>query len=229
MCIINKSKSKHPLIFIHIPKCAGGSIKYFFNITSEDSNNFGHRNLKFYSKNAEIKNFFKFVSLRNPWDRLVSLYKFRIDNSERHGGNYWKKIKKSKMNFKDWIVYLEQAPKINRFFHQNYIDFISYNGNIKIDYIINFHDLNNDFKFIKILSTAKNRNTKMGLHKKQLQCHKSNHKNFKHYYNSKTIEIVAKIHKRDIDLFGYDFDNYKHANYEPFKNYKKIQSILNHN
>jgi len=229
MSIINKTKAKHPLLFIHIPKCAGGSVKYFFNISRHGSDNLGHHGLKFYNKNFEINNFFKFVSLRNPWDRLVSLYKFRITNCERHGGNYWRKIKKSKMNFKDWIVYLEQEPKINKFFYKNYVDFISCKKSINIDYIINFHDFDKDFKFIKILSTNKNRNTKMGLEEKKIYYHTSNHKNFKYYYNSQTIEIISKIHKRDIDLFGYDFDNYKKANYEPFKNYKKIQDILDQN
>jgi len=35
----------------------------------------------------------------------------------------------------------------------------------------------------------------------------SKHKDFRDYYDSETIDKVAKHWRKDIELFGYDFDN----------------------
>ena len=227
MAILNKKKSLYPLLFVHIPKCAGGSIKYHFHISYLNRNNFGHVPLRFYEhafKNFNYDKYFKFTSLRNPWDRLVSLYHFRTENSHRHDGDYWSHVK-NKMNFNDWIQYLEDFPKINSLYYETYFDYLSDDDEkINVDFIINFHNFKKDFKFLKFFKNENAISKMKKLNKKHI--HSSQHKDFRKYYNSKTIDIVAKIHKKDIKLFKYDFDNYTYANYHKYKNYKKLEKAL---
>lgn len=80
-------------IFIHIPKCGGTSIKDCFNIEtvrdSRKANNlinnpsnrivsFGHLDLKKYF----IKKFFTFTFMRNPYERVISLYNYWFDKHD---------------------------------------------------------------------------------------------------------------------------------------------------
>ena len=77
---------KHNYIFIHIPKTAGTSIKNYLNSlrpktdykSPEDPlEKFGHHKLPYYeSKYKNTEEFYKFCFLRNPYSRMVSLYKY---------------------------------------------------------------------------------------------------------------------------------------------------------
>ena len=80
---------KYKLIFFHLPKCAGKSVVNALDITNSDKTNlvsglmqtiglgfdYWYWNQKIYPEkwNTHIK----FTIVRNPWDRMVSLYHFR--------------------------------------------------------------------------------------------------------------------------------------------------------
>jgi chondroitin 4-sulfotransferase 11 len=67
---------RHKCIFVHIPKNGGTSIKKLLDITSDKK--YYHRpatKLKeIYKK--EWGDYFKFGVVRNPWDRVVSIYNY---------------------------------------------------------------------------------------------------------------------------------------------------------
>lgn len=67
---------EHKIIFIHIPKTSGTSIDITFNGSMQR-----HSCLKDYEYNLPKKQFdqyFKFTTVRNPFDLLVSSYTFVI-------------------------------------------------------------------------------------------------------------------------------------------------------
>ena len=80
---------KYELIFFHLPKCAGKSIVNCLDIKTSDKTNvesgliqtitLGHELAYWNSKVYPEKwnKYFKFTVVRNPWDKVVSLYHFR--------------------------------------------------------------------------------------------------------------------------------------------------------
>ena len=80
---------KYKLIFFHLPKCAGKSIISALDIKTNDETNiqsglrqtiamgfdYAYWNNFIYPDKWE--NYTKFTIVRNPWDKLVSLYHFR--------------------------------------------------------------------------------------------------------------------------------------------------------
>ena len=75
---------KYKLIYFHIPKCAGVSVRKAIGI-DKSTHPFPHKNVSTalaidvrYTTNDDIYNsYHKFSIIRNPFERMVSLYSFR--------------------------------------------------------------------------------------------------------------------------------------------------------
>ena len=90
---------KYELIFFHLPKCAGKSIVNCLDIKTSDKTNvesgliqtitLGHELAYWNSKVYPEKwnKYFKFTVVRNPWDKVVSLYHFRKKENDLYN-NY---------------------------------------------------------------------------------------------------------------------------------------------
>jgi len=215
--MIIKTKFKvYPSVFIHIPKCAGSSIKEMLQDLNESSDI--HSKLKddiqiLKNKQIDIKRYLIFTVLRNPWDRMVSCYFFYRDIIKRNG-----KIanKAKKLDFKDWVSYIYENQKSFSFIHDNCLDYLTYKNKVMVDYIINFHNFSEDIDELKNI-----------LHLKlpTLHVNYSKHAFYKYYYSEKEIEIISKIYKRDIDYFNFDFE--KTTQMSKIINEEKINIIRN--
>jgi len=248
MIIDCKTCSNTPLIFIHIPKTGGMytlnslscfEIIYHATIADEIS--------KVKDKKKNPNDYFKFTIIRNPWDRMVSNYFFHKQRShndpnicenlfkprerlkirewiKKHNeeDEFWKKYE-----FKDWLKFFDEKEeaKSSSIYHDNiektYMDFIGVNGKIEVDYIINLHNYKKEINLIKLLSgkyfTAA---------KKSIVKNKSNHEDYKSYYDSKSIDIVEKTFKKDIRMFNFKFDVKEYAEHEKYINYKRVESFV---
>ena len=253
--IQNPKENKIPLLFVHIPKTGGGTVKNYFSYTKKNvtGERTGHSklkeiNIKFYADPKSnlypnndfyncipFDNYFKFVIFRNPWERILSEFNFRTRTHVLNIKNplnpdlikYWIEIIKKKYNFKDWVLHLHEEVGIeNTIENYIYYNYITLDGKIGVDYIINLHNLNEDFELIKKIS---NRTECLSIIKKASNgknIHSKKHEFFKTYYDDKTIELVEKIHAKDIELFNFSFDNYEYADLEKFYNLEKIKNIL---
>jgi hypothetical protein len=152
---------KFNFLFIHVPKTAGNSIQNTLRYYSDDKivcvapyqdgvERFEVRNdvLKGITKHSTLSEYrialpsnlygklFKFATMRNPWDRLVSMY-----FSPHRGKVEW--------NRNDFITLLGQVPA-----HRHYITASETapdgTGNREltrdIDYLMKFENLSHDFK-----------------------------------------------------------------------------------
>lgn len=183
-------------VFVHINKTGGTSLKTSLGL------DFIGKNFKHMTA-VEIRDLlgqelfsqcFKCTVVRNPFDRVVSQYYHRKKTNQN-------KLNELNISFNDWVhlVFKEQDPQ----FLDNYTMFMPQlewltdnDGNLLVDFIGRFENLNEDFEKIK-----RKLNAKAALpHKK-----KTKHKKYRDYFNKETKDIITDWFKKDLEYFKYIF------------------------
>ena len=140
----------------------------------------------------KFKEYFVFGFVRNPWDRVVSLYMRKEGIVLRE--------KMSFEEFVDWIQF-SSATCIFPLPHKYQLDwFRGNNGEILADFIGRFENLEEDWKYVA---------NKIGVCDTLPQKNSNPHKPKKHYstyYTPKTKQIIEEKFKEDIEYFGYSFE-----------------------
>lgn len=191
---------KHRCIFVHIPKCAGTSIRQSLFGTVG-----GHRTLIGYQTILPRRIFnesLKFTFVRNPWDRLASAF-FFLKNREMKSNKKWEKENLSQFDTFDsfvrqWVT-RENVWTYSHFRPQYH--FIRLEGKKPaVDFIGFYENLRSDFALLceQLKSSAtlrqENRNSRRT-------------RDYRENYTDETRRIVAEVYAEDIELFGYSFDN----------------------
>tara|TARA_Y100000287_G_C14137589_1_gene313056 strand:- start:194 stop:796 length:603 start_codon:yes stop_codon:yes gene_type:complete len=194
---------EHNFIFIHIPKTGGTSIEQVFK--KRFKGNRKHMTMLDYENElgSEINKYFIFSVIRNPWDRLVSYWKYRQGKPHAPIDG---KIKK----FDDWLRFTSSLD-LDNLIGKTHIGNIS---NFKVGLDLQFNCLvNNKNKINANLLRFENLQQdfniicdKIGIPRKQLpHFNKTKHKNYTEYYDEETKQIVAKKYAKDIKFFNYEF------------------------
>jgi hypothetical protein len=192
---------KKKAIFIHIPKCAGVAVKraLFDDLSG------GHTKLSTYCRVFEPELFltyFKFTFIRNPWDRLVSAYHFlRAGGYGNPDKNWFARELSVYTDFNDFVRNWLRPENMYKHIHFcPQIEFLedSNHRGVKVDYIGLYENIDSDFDYI-----AQRLGVSAGLKKGNA----SSHKSYREYYCDTTREIVHNVYRRDIEQFGYDFEN----------------------
>lgn len=190
---LNQVRAGVKPLFIHINKTAGSSIARSLNITEI------HFTLREYE--ALYKKQFGeelpldtdiWTSIRNPFDKVSSEYYYRIKGNQN-------KMATHPITFEDWVVkaYDEKDP----FYRDREIMFNTQCNWIDSDkaYDINFirfEDLNEGYKKV----AAKYNGAPLVWKKK------SQNKNYKETFTEKTIHIIGREFKDDLDRFNYSYE-----------------------
>ncbi len=137
----------------------------------------------------QFETYFKFGFVRNPWDRVVSLYE-RTEAVQL----------RDKMTFEqfvDWIQY-SSSTCVHSSPHRYQLDwFVDPNGNVLADFIGKFERLEEDWAFVA---------QKLGI--TEILPHRRANPRARHYteyYSPRTRDVIATRFKVDIDRFGYEF------------------------
>lgn len=182
-------------IFVHIPKTAGTSIEQCL----KDSNDVdqivgGHTTCQalIHYKKTEFCNMFSFAIVRNPYDRLLSAYKYmlKMETNDILGNEPIKECK----DFKDFVMnYLTPETISNMHLRPQY-EFVTYNGEICVDYWGKYEQLDSVWKVIckKI--------------KKEIKLpwlNKSNSEPYYSFYDDEMREKVKRLYLKDFLYFKY--------------------------
>jgi hypothetical protein len=138
----------------------------------------------------QFESYFKFGFVRNPWDRVVSLYE-RTEPLKM-------KDKMSFDEFVDWIQ-LSSATCIHSSPHRYQLDwFLDGSGNMLADFIGRFERLERDWAFVA---------DKLGIAEKTLPHARENPRarHYTEYYTPRTRDLIAQKFRVDIEHFGYQF------------------------
>lgn len=149
--------------------------------------------------NAYHSNFdpyFKFAFVRNPWDRLVSLYSEKIVNHKKTINKvpYYKEfIGLSFESFLDRIIYSDLESCIPHHRLQTYLMPLN-----KMNFIGKLENFNKDIQVV--LDHLKIKNCKIQ------HLNRSKHSHYSDYYNSRYKKLVESKYAEDIENFNYSFD-----------------------
>ena len=207
-----------PFLFVHIDKAAGSSIALALQpidarrkssrwrrrlVWLGRLNRLGsYRSLEFpahaYASAAKrclppdvYASLFKFAFVRNPWDRLVSRYAYLLHNEKHPRHEFVQKMK----GFDDYVAWEIRRGK---FFQHTYVT--GSDGKLIVDFIGHYERLPEDFAMVC---------SQLGVSADLPRANASSHRDYRTYYSDVTRELVRNYFKRDIELFGYDFEGLK--------------------
>ena len=186
-----RSKYADGFVFIHINKTGGSSVEKALRLP------FVHKTARQYIDEYGPERWaqkHRFTVVRNPWDKVVSQYHYRVKTDQDH-------ILTDGLSFSDWVVevFEKENPRyINRskFFDDQVSWLVDYDGRIDMDTIIRFETLDADFR--ALCDT-------LGLRAELPHLKTSERDHYGGYYDDATRSIVAERFARDIEAFGYAF------------------------
>lgn len=192
------------ILFIHIPKAAGTSINQALygqamgHVWARDVERWGSRALKALPS---------FAVTRNPWDRLVSAYRYgeRLHSVDWQADPLIPKVLRGQVPryasfgefVTDWLQQRE-VTKLNAIFQPQSTFVCDRDGNRLVDHVGRVEDLGPTFEFIREHIGS------------GLQIERSNRSgapvDYRRFYTPGLAEIVGRIYAQDVNRFGYSFD-----------------------
>jgi hypothetical protein len=189
-------------IFIHVPKAAGTSIN-----TALYGRTLGH-----YSA-LEIRNTFpnlyerafKFSLVRNPWDRLLSAYRFAKQGGTDSMGVYMPEqyelpeFDTFERFINDWLPH-QSLMSIDFIFRPQYIFVCDANGQMMLDFLGKTETIESDLlkvssKIGRGIAAGKTNSTNNTMSDYRFA-----------YKNSRMVDLVYALYREDVDKFDYQFE-----------------------
>jgi hypothetical protein len=214
---------KHKCIFIHISKCAGSTIEKAFGTDLNDNTENNNHNLfgwnhkhKLFLQHATpqelfdydfIKkdvwdSYFKFIIIRNPYDRAMSDYfwmtkDLKVKDSFENFLNMTGQFEKMK-NKDDISEYRADHLKTQK-------DYFFLNGNkIEYDSVIRFENISDGLDNVSLQL-----NLPSDFFSRKENVLKKKYKHYSLFYNQKRKELVENNYSSDIDFLEYQFEDKK--------------------
>jgi hypothetical protein len=190
-------------IFVHIPKTGGISVStaLFGNLAGGHTRITEYRNI---FSEKEFSQYYKFTFVRNPWDRLYSAYCFLKAGGINEDDSAWAVSHLSGIDtFEDFVMHFLNEEVIYTEVHLvPQYKFICYeDGQSPVDFIGRFENLESDFNVVaaKIAPGAKLAHMNSSAKNKTASADM--------LFTQAMQEKVAILYARDIELFGYQFNN----------------------
>jgi hypothetical protein len=206
---------EHAFVFVHIPKTGGTSIEEALSrcgvklaligmSTEEERGRLGitepwlHHipavELRRILGASRWDSYFSFAFVRNPWDRLVSLYHFlhkqfaaRPDLQQAFPA-IAARLKTSR-TFGEWLAAgASPAPQLDLI--------VDPDGRKLVDFVGRYEHLERDFGYVQ---------RRIGVTASLPHLLRSQHPPYRDCYDDETRELVARNYRRDIEAFGYQF------------------------
>jgi hypothetical protein len=205
---------KKKFLFIHVPKTGGNSIQNILSAHSEDEivavraqqdrvDRFEVRNAKYNTTkhstlaqykaeldSATYRSLFKFATIRNPWDRMISFY-----FSPHRGLKEWDRNQfLALVNRMQPLPHYIQAPSfLNRILScgKRQLD-------CDIDCLLRFENLEEDFRVVC---------DRLAIPFEPLpRRNRSERTHYSRYYDDELVEIVRRKYREEIEFCGYEFE-----------------------
>lgn len=200
---------KYTAIFVHVPKTGGTSIQKFLKIAKQPSSLWGsEKEIRIFFNNRKyalqhvpaayikymypemFEEYFKFGFVRNPYDRVLSEYRWQHRKDE-----YLNQDINDPTYFLKWIKEFYERDNTDHKCTQKCI--LYYNDVLLVDKVYKYEDFDESIKDIKMM---------LGAHELQIgHFNKSERQVDKEkLLNEENKEFIYNRFKEDFDTFGYD-------------------------
>ena len=186
-------------LFVWINKTGGTSVNDALGIKYDNKgtwyNHYTAAELMQCLGRERFEQMFKFCFVRNPWDKVVSEFRFRVFTGQTG-------LSESS-DFKEWVTraYLECDPEVNdwsRMFMPQ-TDWISdKDGALIVDFVGRFERLQKDFDIVC---------ARLGIAPIELPWLNASRddRSYRQYFDAETKAIVDEVFRSDIEAFKYEF------------------------
>jgi len=193
---------KHKIVFVHVPKAGGSAIRQMmWSVDPEYCTHKEHHGVLDQADADLFKDYFKFAVVRNSYKLCASYYRFQTEYilNERQEANGLINLLRGQLvvteTSNDWQIREARNP------FPVQLDYFSEEGKILVD---------------KVFIYDKGLDSEMSDLKKQINFHgdlRRNHTSnyfggydWKSYYNAESVEYVKQLCQKDIEYFGFKFD-----------------------
>jgi hypothetical protein len=192
------------MVFIHVPKAAGTSVsealygRFLGHSRAADVKRWGSR---------AVRSLPMVAITRNPWDRLVSAYRFVTHGGGigPNAGGVWRPRQYRIPEFEtferfvtDWLS--RRDPRgLDLVFQPQWLFVCGTGGEILVDHLGRFEDLGATYTYLS---------SKLpGLPAIPRSNRSGDRIDYRTYYSPALVDLVGKIYADDVRLFGYDFED----------------------
>ena len=188
-------------IYIHIPKAAGTSLNkaiYGRTLGHYTADEIQSRFPKLFGKA------FVFSFVRNPWDRVLSAYRFakvgKTDSMGMHRPEQYQipEFESFERFLFEWLA-KQNIFKVDFVFQPQSKFVLGKDGQSMVDYIGKVENLDADIKYVEsVLGKSVN------VGRENITSEKSDYRGA--YVSDDMVELVRSLYREDIDKFGYTFE-----------------------
>ncbi|MBD3896209.1 sulfotransferase family 2 domain-containing protein [Halomonas sp. ML-15] len=188
-------------IYIHIPKAAGTSVNkaiYGRTLGHYTADEIQSRFPKLFVKA------FVFSFVRNPWDRVLSAYRFAKVGKTDSMGMYRPEqyqipeFESFERFLFEWLA-KQSILKVDFVFQPQSKFVLGKDGQSMVDYIGKVESLDTDMKYVE---SVLGKNISVG--RENITSEKADYRSA--YVNDDMVELVRSLYREDVDKFGYTFD-----------------------
>lgn len=180
-------------LFVHINKTGGSSVEKALGLP------FQHRTaLEFIDLVGQDSwnRRFTFSFVRNPWDKVLSHYRFRVKTNQTELGT-------RTIPFSDWVIraYGEQDPLYYdqpKMFMAQTGWICDPEGSVLVDFIGRFETLESDFSEV-----AQRLGRKVEL--PHLKRSSEGRRSHRESYSGEAAAVIERVFRQDLDVFGYEY------------------------
>jgi len=180
------------LAFVHINKTGGTSVAKALGL--QPKCHLTVREMKEALSAERWSQALKFAFVRNPWDRAVSHYEYRVQTNQTSLGN-------RPLAFDEWLrlVYVERDPQYydQPKMFQSQSDWLKdETDDVAVDFVGRFEDFGRQFAVVT---------ERLGIDARLPHLNGTRRDDYHRYYSPESVDIVAEHYAEDIEQFGYTY------------------------
>lgn len=178
-------------IFIHIPRCGGSAITKALRQFGQFYSFGNHVSANQTKDRVGIETFensFTFSIVRNPFERLVSLYRYICRDSTHH-------LHKNLIQYKSFVEFVSKLRLQHNCLRDTQCSYVqNVDGENLVDFVGRFENLEEDFRIIcKKIGVEASLGIKPDIPK------------YQDWYDKTAMRIVDEVYAKDLETFDYEF------------------------